>query len=79
MKAIVFLGGGRITSALLAGLKRAGYRKRIVVHDRNAHKLRILKKEFGIVVGTDLARAIAQAEAARRSLSLLAASQPESR
>lgn len=62
MKAIVFLGGGRITSALLAGLKRAGYKKPIVVHDRNAHKLRALKKEFGVVVEPDLARAIAQAE-----------------
>ena len=62
MKAIVFLGGGRITSALLAGLKRAGYKKPIVVHARNAHKERALKKEFGIAVEPDLARAIAQAE-----------------
>ena len=62
MRAIVFLGGGRITSALLAGLQRAGYRKPIVVHDRNAHKLRALKKEFGTAVEPDLARAVSQAE-----------------
>jgi pyrroline-5-carboxylate reductase len=62
VKAIVFLGGGRITSALLAGLKRAGYKGPIVVHDRNAHKLHALKKEFGVAVEPDLARAIAQAE-----------------
>ena len=62
MKAIVFLGGGRITSALLAGLQRAGYEKPIVVHDRNVHKLLALKKEFGVVIEPDLARAIAQAE-----------------
>jgi pyrroline-5-carboxylate reductase len=62
VKAIVFLGGGRITSALLSGLKRAGYREPIIVHDRNAHKLRALKKEFGIGVEPDLAAAIAQAE-----------------
>jgi pyrroline-5-carboxylate reductase len=62
MKAIVFLGGGRITSALLAGLKRASYKEPIVVHDRNAHKLRALKKEFGVAVELDLARAIAEAD-----------------
>ncbi len=62
MKSLVFLGGGRITSALLAGLQRAGYRKPILVHDRNAHKLLALKKDFGVAVEPDLARAIAQAE-----------------
>lgn len=58
---IVFLGGGRITSALLSGLRLAVYRKPIVVHDRNPHKLRALKKEFGIAIEPDLFRAIAQA------------------
>ena len=62
MKAIVFLGGGRITSALLAGLQRAGYEKPIVVHDRNAYKLRALKKEFGVAVEPDLSLAVKQAE-----------------
>ena len=59
---MVFLGGGRITSALLAGLKHARYKGPIVVHDRNPHKLRVLNKEFGAKVEPDLARAIAQAE-----------------
>jgi pyrroline-5-carboxylate reductase len=62
MNAIVFLGGGRITSALLAGLQRAGYKKPILVHDRNAHKLRALKKEFRVATEPDFARAVAQAE-----------------
>ena len=43
MKAIVFLGGGRITTALVAGLRLSGYDKPIVVYDRNAHKLRTIR------------------------------------
>ena len=35
----MFLGGGRITSALVAGLRRAGHQGVIVVHDRNPEKL----------------------------------------
>jgi pyrroline-5-carboxylate reductase len=31
----VFLGGGRITNALVAGLRLAKYDKPIIVHDRN--------------------------------------------
>jgi pyrroline-5-carboxylate reductase len=62
MRAIVFLGGGRITSALLAGLQRAGYKKPIIVHDRNAHKLHALKIGFGVAVEPDLESAIAQAK-----------------
>jgi pyrroline-5-carboxylate reductase len=61
VKATVFLGGGRITAALLAGLRLAKYRGPIVVHDRNAHKLRALKKEFGVTVEPDLLRAVRQA------------------
>jgi pyrroline-5-carboxylate reductase len=61
VKATVFLGGGRITSALLAGLRLAGYKAPIVVHDRNPHRLRALKKEFGVRVEPDLLNAIAQA------------------
>src|SRR5580692_1598942 len=59
--ATVFLGGGRITAALLAGLRLAGYRESIIVHDRNAHKLRALKKQFGIAMEADFARAVEQA------------------
>ena len=45
---LVFLGGGRITTALLSGLRQANYRGPIVVHDRNAHKLAQLRRAFGI-------------------------------
>ena len=61
MKATVFLGGGRITAALLAGLRLANYRTPIVVHDRNPHKLRALQKQFGVMVEPNLMRAVAQA------------------
>jgi pyrroline-5-carboxylate reductase len=61
MKATVFLGGGRITSALVAGLRLAGYKSPIVVHDRNLHKLRALKREFGLIAEPSLLSAVAQA------------------
>jgi pyrroline-5-carboxylate reductase len=61
VKATVFLGGGRITSALVAGLHLADYKAPIIVHDRNAHKLRALEREHGVAVDPDLGRAVAQA------------------
>ncbi|MGA8492161.1 MAG: NAD(P)-binding domain-containing protein, partial [Terriglobales bacterium] len=61
-KATVFLGGGRITSALVAGLRLAKYDNRIVVHDRNPSKLRRLKKRYRVAVEPDLRRAVEQAE-----------------
>lgn len=61
VKATVFLGGGRITSALVAGLRLAKYDKPIVVHDRNPGKLRQLKKLHGVVGEPDLQRAVEQA------------------
>jgi pyrroline-5-carboxylate reductase len=61
VKATVFLGGGRITTALIAGLRRAGYKAPIVVHDRNPGKLRALRREFGVAVEPDLRRALAAA------------------
>lgn len=61
-KATVFLGGGRITGALIAGLRLAGYDGRIIVHDRNPGKLRALRRESGIEVAVDLKSAVAQAE-----------------
>jgi pyrroline-5-carboxylate reductase len=57
----VFLGGGRITGALLAGLYLAGYDEPIVVHDRNPEKLRQLRREYGVTVEPALDRALAQA------------------
>lgn len=61
MKATVFLGGGRITSALLAGLRLAGYDRPVVVHDRNPEKLQKLKRKYGIAVEPDLHRAVESA------------------
>jgi pyrroline-5-carboxylate reductase len=61
VKATVFLGGGRITSALIAGLRVAGHRGPLVVHDRNSHKLRRLRKEYGINAEDDPQKAVAQA------------------
>lgn len=61
MKATVFLGGGRITAALLSGLRLADYKAPIIVHDRNPGKLRALKKEFQVRVEGDLCNAVDQA------------------
>ena len=59
--AVVFLGGGRITTALLAGLRLAGFRQPVVVHDRNLPKLRQLKRQYDVQVEPDLHRAVQQA------------------
>jgi pyrroline-5-carboxylate reductase len=61
-KATVFLGGGRITSALIAGLRLSGFGGRIIVHDRNSEKLRALRREFRIDTAADLKSAVAQAD-----------------
>jgi pyrroline-5-carboxylate reductase len=62
LKSVVFMGGGRITSALVAGQRRAGRQKNIVVHDRNPAKLRALQREYAIQVEPDLQTAIRRAE-----------------
>ncbi len=61
MKATVFLGGGRITGALISGLRLAGYEQPIIVHDRHAAKMRQLQRQFGVSAEPDLQRAVAQA------------------
>jgi pyrroline-5-carboxylate reductase len=61
-KATVFLGGGRITGALLAGLHLAKYRGPIVVHDRNPGKLRSLHRQYGVTVEPLLLSAVEQAQ-----------------
>ena len=58
VKTTVFLGGGRITGALLGGLRLAGYDQPIVVHDRHAEKLQQLKRQYGVAVEPDLHRAV---------------------
>ncbi len=60
-KATVFLGGGRITNALVAGLRFAKYDRPIIVHDRNSRKLRQLKKQYGVAIESNLRRAVEQA------------------
>ena len=61
-KTAVFLGGGRITGALLAGLRLAGYEQPIVVYDHHPEKLRRLHREYGVTVERVLRRAIEQAD-----------------
>lgn len=62
MKATVFIGGGRITSALMAGLRRAKYAGPVIVYDRHPKKLQQLKKLYGVRTERDLHCAIAQAK-----------------
>jgi pyrroline-5-carboxylate reductase len=61
-KAIVFLGGGRITSALVAGLRLAGDEREMVVYDRNPEKMRALRREFEVEAARDLKSAVRRAE-----------------
>jgi pyrroline-5-carboxylate reductase len=60
-KAILFLGGGRITAALCAGLRLAGDRRAIAVYDRHLEKVRVLRRESGVNVVRDLQLAIESA------------------
>ena len=63
MKTTVFLGAGRITGALVAGLHLAGYKRPIIVYDRNPGKLRALRRAFPVVEAVrDLATAVEGAE-----------------
>src|SRR5260221_2991149 len=62
MSTVVFLGGGRITSAMVAGLRLARTKHRLIVHDRNPGNLRDLKKRYAVAVEPDLNSAIKQAD-----------------
>jgi len=62
MSTIVFLGGGRITAAMLAGLRLAKTKQRLIVHDRNPSKLRNLRKRYAVAVEPDLKSAVQQAD-----------------
>src|SRR5436305_11873797 len=61
VKATVFVGGGRITSALVAGLRLASYKTPIIVHDRNPKKLAQLQRQYAVITEPDLNRAVASA------------------
>lgn len=63
-KRILFLGGGRITGALCAGLRLAGDERAIAVYDRHPEKLRALRRESGVEVVRDLKMAIQSAKMA---------------
>ena len=59
--AIAFLGGGRITAALAAGLRLVGDEREIVVYDRHPEKLRAMRRESRITIARDLKSAIESA------------------
>jgi len=59
--AIVFLGGGRITGAIAAGLRLAGDQREIVVYDRHPEKARALRRESRVKIARDLRSAVEQA------------------
>lgn len=61
MRTTVFLGGGRITGALIAGLHLAKDDRPIVVYDRHPKKLRNLERQYGIRTEANLHRATQQA------------------
>jgi len=62
MKATVFLGGGRITGALAAGLRLAGDQRKIVVYDRHPEKVRDLRRESRVEGARHLKSAVERAE-----------------
>lgn len=62
MKATVFLGGGRITGALAAGVRLAGDCRSMVVYDRHAEKVRALGRESRVEAVLDLKCAVERAE-----------------
>jgi len=62
VRATVFLGAGRITTALVAGLRLAEYQRPIVVYDRDPKKSRALQRRSQVEVARDLKSALRQAE-----------------
>jgi pyrroline-5-carboxylate reductase len=60
-KTIGFLGGGRITGALAAGLRLAGDEHELVVFDRNPEKLSELRRESRVEIARDLKSAVERA------------------
>lgn len=62
MTRVVFLGGGRITTALLGALKLSHAPYQSVVHDRSSRKMRQLQKTFGVRTEPNLQQAVAIAD-----------------
>jgi len=67
MSAAVFIGGGRITAALAAGLRRSKFQGHIAVFDRHPEKLRRLEKQFGVEPFRNARHAAEQAATSGRS------------
>jgi len=61
MSTIAFLGGGRITGALCAGLRLGGFDEPLVVYDRNKDKLSSLRRESRVEIAHDLSSAMRSA------------------
>lgn len=61
-KPILFLGGGRITAALCAGLRLTRDRRVIAVYDRHPEKLRVLRRESRVEIVRDLKAAVESAQ-----------------
>ena len=62
MSRVVFLGGGRITAALLAGLRLSKAHYQFIVHDRHSAKMRELQNKYDVSVEPDLQRAVLRAD-----------------
>jgi len=62
MSTVVFIGGGRITSAMLAGLRLNRTKDRLLVHDRNARKMRLLQRRYRATPEPNLPRAVERAD-----------------
>jgi pyrroline-5-carboxylate reductase len=62
LKTTLFLGGGHITSVMVAGLRLAKYERPIAVYDHNPQKLRALHRQFQVAAAHDLKSAIERAE-----------------
>jgi pyrroline-5-carboxylate reductase len=58
---VAFLGGGRITGALCAGLRLVGDGREIVVYDRNPEKLKRLRRESRVEMARDVKSAVDRA------------------
>jgi pyrroline-5-carboxylate reductase len=58
----VFLGAGRITNALIAGLRLARCETRLIVHDHHARNLRNVQRQHGVQVEPDLQLAVSKAQ-----------------
>lgn len=61
-RSILFVGGGRITSALCSGLRLGKYRREIVVYDPNSDKLRALRAESRVTIADDFHEALSRVE-----------------